>query len=264
MRWCEERVGAWLVEASPFSESRPQEIRPGVASLVGWSEEACTTPAWPNRRGASLLWGLFFLFFLKNYPGGFVFSVPPPPQSPLFIIFFFSFSFFFEVWGICQNLFHACPLGAGSTLMMGGHTAAGGKTARPTGTASAPGPRGRASTPVPGATASRWWVSTPGLVETPTRAPGHRASAMALEWKTRASGSTRASGHMDLRDAMAYVRALRAAPSMRAPGTTDCRMDTAPRPTLTEVRAEPYPEACSCVTWNRATEPEFRFEPKRK
>lgn len=54
--------------------------------------------------------------------------------------------------------------------------AEGGREAKPTAMASAPDPKARASSPVPGTTASRWWESTPGPVETPTRGTGRRES----------------------------------------------------------------------------------------
>lgn len=147
-----------------------------------------------------------------------------------------SFSFLFEVWGICQNLFHACPLGAGSTLMMGDHTVEGGKRERPTAMASARDPRAKASTRARGATALRWWVSIPGPVGTPIKGHGRKASGMALELKTRASGFTKVSGHMDLRGATVCGRAREQAASTRVHGTTDYRMDMERRRTLMEVR----------------------------
>lgn len=54
--------------------------------------------------------------------------------------------------------------------------AAAGREAKPTAMESAPDPKARASSPAPGTTASRWWESTPGPAETPTRGTGRRGS----------------------------------------------------------------------------------------
>lgn len=124
------------------------------------------------------------------------------------------------------------------TLMMGGRTAGGGSRGRPTVEGSAQDPRVRASTRAPGVMASRSWVFIRGPAGTATRAPGHRASAMALEWRAKAAGSTEGSGHRGSKVATGSWRARPAGPGTRGRGATGCRMVTALKPTLTEVRLQ--------------------------
>lgn len=57
-------------------------------------------------------------------------------------------------------------------------TAEAGRGAKPTDMASAPDPKAKASSPVPGTTVSRWWESTLGPAGTPTRGTGRRGSVM--------------------------------------------------------------------------------------
>ena len=161
------------------------------------------------------------------------------PTCPYFSSLRFIFLFFFfllRLQGNCQDLFHACPLAAGSTLTMGGHTAEGGRRARRTATGSVQDPRARASTAGPGRMASSCWVSTLGLVGTPTKAPGLRARDMAWVSRIKADGCTKASGRTALRDATACGRAQGRAGSTRGRGTTGSRTDTEQRRTQMEVR----------------------------
>lgn len=122
------------------------------------------------------------------------------------------------------------------TLMTGGRTAGGGSRVRPMAEGSARGPRVRASTPAPGVTASRSWACTRGPAGTATRAPGRRASGMASAWRARAAGSTEGSGRRGSKVATGSWRARPAGPGTRGRGATGCRMDTALKPTPTEVR----------------------------
>lgn len=141
-----------------------------------------------------------------------------------------------DVLRICLNLFHACPLEAGLTLMTGGRTAGGGSRGRLMAEGSARGHRVRASMQAPGAMASRSWACTRGPAGTATRAPGRRANGMASGWRARAAGSTEASGRRGSKVATGSWRAQPVAPATKGRGATGCRMDTAPRPTRTEVR----------------------------
>lgn len=152
------------------------------------------------------------------------------------LFFLLSFSFLSRLQGNCQDLFHACPLAAGSTLTMGGHTAEGGRTARHTAMGSARDPRARASTAAPGPTASSCWAYTPGLAGTPTRALGHRARDTAWGWRIKAVGCTRESGRMASRDGTACGRARGRVESTKGRGITGSRMDTALRHTRMGVR----------------------------
>lgn len=163
---------------------------------------------------------------------------PNCPHSPLPGLFFLlSFSFLSRLQGNCQDLFHACPLAAGSTLTMGGHTAEGGRTARHMATGFARDPRARASTAAPGPTASSCWAFTPGRAGTPTMAPGPRARDTAWAWRIKAAGCTRESGRMASRDGTACERAQGRVGSTKGRGITGSRTDTALRHTRTEVRA---------------------------
>lgn len=162
---------------------------------------------------------------------------PNCPYSFLPRLFFLlSFSFLSRLQGNCQDLFHACPLAAGSTLTMGGHTAEGGRTARHTAMGSARDPRARASTAAPGPTASSCWAYTPGRAGTPTRALGPRARDTAWVWRTKAVGCTRESGRMASRDGTACGRARGRVGSTKGRGITGSRMDTALRHTRMGVR----------------------------
>lgn len=161
------------------------------------------------------------------------------PTCPYFsprVFFFLSFFFLLRLQGNCQDLFHACPLAAGSTLTMGGHTAEGGTTVRRMATGSARDPRARASTVGPGPMALSCWVSTLGPAGTPTRAPGLRARDTAWASRIKAAGCTRVSGRTALRDAMACGRARGRAGSTRGRGITGSRTDTEQRRTQMEVR----------------------------
>lgn len=60
-------------------------------------------------------------------------------------------------------------------------TVEAGRGAKPTATESAPDPKARASSPDHGTTASRWWESTPGPAETPTRATGRKGNVTVWE-----------------------------------------------------------------------------------
>lgn len=175
--------------------------------------------------------------FLISFGKERIFSHLYPQWSPR--LPFVSYLFFFDILRICQNLFHACPLEAGLTLMMGGRTVEGGSRARPTGGGSARVPRARASTPGHGAMASRSWGCTPGPAGTVTRAPGHRASATASAWKAKAGGTTGASGHRDSKAVMGSWRAQAAGRSTRGPGATVYRTDMALRHTPMEVSINP-------------------------
>lgn len=160
------------------------------------------------------------------------------PTCPFsFLLFSFLFFFFLSrLQGNCQDLFHACPLAAGSTLTMGGHTAEGGRRARRTVTGSALDPKARASTAAPGPMGLNCWVSTLGPAGTPTRAPGLRARDTVWALRIKAAGCTKASGRMALKDAMACGRARGQAGSTKGRGTTACRTDTEQRRTRMEVR----------------------------
>lgn len=110
-----------------------------------------------------------------------------------------------------------------------------GRTERLMATESVPAPRVKVNIRAPGVTALRCWGSTLGPAATLTRAPGRRASAMALAWRARGSGCTKESGPTDLRDGTGSENALEMGPSMKAPGAMDYRMATGLRPTRMEV-----------------------------
>lgn len=120
--------------------------------------------------------------------------------------------------------------------MMGGRTAGGGSREKPMAEGSAQDHRVRESMQGPGATALKSWACTRGQAATATREPGRRASGMASELKARAAGSTEGSGRRGSKAAMDNWRARPAAHAMRGRGAMVCRMDTALKPTLTEVR----------------------------
>lgn len=101
---------------------------------------------------------------------------------------------------------------------------------------SAQDPRVRVSTLGPGVTASRSWACTRGQVGTAIRAPGHRASGMASEWRPRVAGNTEESGRRGSKVDMGSWRARPAGPGTRGHGAMGCRMDMALKPILTEVR----------------------------
>lgn len=162
---------------------------------------------------------------------------PTCPYSTPLLFFFLFFLFLLRLQGNCQDLFHACPLAAGSTLTMGGHTAEGGRTAKHMATGSARDPRARASTAGPGPMASSCWVSTPGQAGTPTRARGLRARDTAWASRIKAAGCTRENGHMALRDGMACGKAQARVESTRGRGIMVSRMATEQRHTPTEVRS---------------------------
>lgn len=159
-------------------------------------------------------------------------SLFAPSESNQALVFFL----FLDILRICLNLFHACPLEAGLTLMMGGRTAGGGSRVRPTVEGFARDPRVRASTRALGVMASKSWVFIRGPAGTATRAPGRRASGTALEWRAKAAGSTEGSGHRGSKVATGSWRARPVGPGTRGRGATGCRMVTALKPTLMEVR----------------------------
>lgn len=140
-----------------------------------------------------------------------------------------------DVLNICQNLFHACPLEAGLTLMMGGRTVEGGNRARRMAGGSARGPRARANTPGPGATDSKFSECTRGPVGTATKELGRRARGMALVWRAKGGGNIGGNGRKGSKAGMASWKAPAAVLVTKAPGATGCRMDTAQRPTRMEV-----------------------------
>lgn len=112
-----------------------------------------------------------------------------------------------------------------------------GRTERLMATESVPARRVKVNIRAPGVTALRSWGSTLGPAATLTRAPGRRASAMALAWRAKGSGCTKENGPMDLRDGMGSESALETEPSTKAPGAMDYRMATGQRPTRMEVGA---------------------------
>lgn len=116
-----------------------------------------------------------------------------------------------------------------------------GRTERLMATESVPARRVKVNIRAPGVTALRCWGSTLGPAATLTRAPGRRASAMALAWRARGSGCTKESGPMDLRDDTGSENALEMGPSTKAPGAMDYRMATGQRPTRMEVGAALIP-----------------------
>lgn len=120
--------------------------------------------------------------------------------------------------------------------MMGGRTAGGGTRVKPMAEGSARGLRVRASMQEPGATVLRFWACTRGPAGTASRAPGHRASGMASEWRARAAGSTEGNGHRGSKVAMGSWRVRPVGPGMRGHGAMVCRTDTALKPTLMVVR----------------------------
>lgn len=120
-------------------------------------------------------------------------------------------------------------------MTMEGRTVEAGRTERLMATESVPARRVKVNIRAPGVTALRCWGSTLGPAATLTRAPGRRASAMALAWRARGSGCTKASGPMDLRDGTGSENALETGPSTKAPGAMDYRMATGQRPTRMEV-----------------------------
>lgn len=122
--------------------------------------------------------------------------------------------------------------------MMGGRTAGGGSRVRPMAEGSAQGPRVKGSMQGPGAMALRSWACTRGPVGTTTRAPGLKASGMVSEWRARAAGSTEGSGHKGSKVAMGSWKAQPAGPATKGHGAMVCRMDTALKPTLMEVRLQ--------------------------
>lgn len=147
-----------------------------------------------------------------------------------------SFRAFSNLLRICQNLFHACPLEAGLTLMMGGRTVAGGSRARLTAEGSAQVPRARGNTQGPGAMDLRFLECTPGPVGTVIKERGRRERGMASVWRPKASGSTRGSGHKDSRVATEGWKASAAGLVMKGPGVMAYRMVMVLRHTLMEVR----------------------------
>lgn len=120
--------------------------------------------------------------------------------------------------------------------MMGGRTAGGGSRVKPMAEGFARGPRVRASTQELGATVLRFWACTRGPAGIATRAPGHRASDMALEWRARVAGSTEGNGHRDSKVATGSWRVRPVGRGMRGRGATVCRTDMALKPTLMVVR----------------------------
>ena len=97
-------------------------------------------------------------------------------------------------------------------------------------------PRARVSTPGPGSTASRCRACTRGPRATPTRASGSRASVTDWGWRPRGAGCTAASGPKASKDATGCGSPPPRARATRARGLRACRMATAVRATLTEVR----------------------------
>lgn len=118
-------------------------------------------------------------------------------------------------------------------------TAEAGRGARLTATASAPDPKARESSPAPGTTASRWWESTPGPAETPSRATGRRGSVMVWEWKPKDTGFTKGNGLMASKADTGPGSTLGAEPSTKGRGITGFRMDMEQKRTRMEVRPSP-------------------------
>ena len=111
-----------------------------------------------------------------------------------------------------------------------------GRGAKPMGMGSAPDLKGRASSPAPGITDSRWLEFTPGRAGTPTRGTGRRGSAMVWGSRRRDTGCTKESGLMASKGDMARVLILAVEQSMKERGIMDFKMDMAQRPMLMEVR----------------------------
>ncbi len=120
--------------------------------------------------------------------------------------------------------------------MMGGRTVEGGNRARRMAEGSARVPRARGSMRGPGAMDSKFLEFTLGPAGTVTKEHGRRARGMALERRAKGGGSTRGNGHKGSKADTGNWKALAAVPVMKAPGATAYRMDTAQRPTRTEVR----------------------------
>lgn len=151
--------------------------------------------------------------------------------------FFFFRASFHKIW---LNLFHACPLEAGLTLMMGGRTVEGGNRARLTGEGFVRAHRDRGNTPEPGAMGSKFWEFTLGPVGTATEEPGLRERGMALAWRAKGGGSIRENGHKGSREGTGSWKAL-VDPDTKAPGAMDYKMDMDRRHTRMEVRIQLHP-----------------------
>ncbi len=124
----------------------------------------------------------------------------------------------------------------GLISMMGAHTVGAGKTERPTGTASVPAPRARASTLEPGSMVSRLVEFTPGPVATALKANGCKENVMGLALKTRVTGFTVGNGPKALRDVMVSDKAHHQAQNMKERGPPDYKMDMVLKLMLMEVR----------------------------
>lgn len=104
-------------------------------------------------------------------------------------------------------------------------TAEAGRGGKPTGTASAPDPKARASSPAPGTTGSRWWASTPGPAGTRTRGTGRRGSVTGSGSKPKDTGFTEGNGLTDLKGDMASGSVLAVEQSMKEHGIMGFRTD---------------------------------------
>jgi len=111
-----------------------------------------------------------------------------------------------------------------SSLMTAVLTAEAGRGAKPTAMASAPDPKARVSTQAPGTMVSKWWESTHGPVETPTRVTGRKGSAMVWELKPKDTGFTKGNGLMALKGDMVYESVVAVEQSMKERGITGFRM----------------------------------------
>lgn len=121
-------------------------------------------------------------------------------------------------------------------------TAEAGRGAKRTAMASAPDPKARASSPAPGTTASRWWGSTPGPAETPTKVTGRRGSVTVWDWKPKDTGFTKGNGLMASKADTGSGSVLAMEPSMKGRGITGSRMDTGQKHTRMEVRQQQVEE----------------------
>lgn len=130
--------------------------------------------------------------------------------------------------------------------MMGGRTVVGGNRVRLMAGGSARVPRARANMPGPGAMDLKFSECTRGPAGTVLKEPGRRAKGTASVWKAKGGGNTRVNGRRGSKAGTGSWKAPAVVLVTRAPGAMACRMDTAQRPTPTEVRIKSvYPKTTS-------------------